>query len=155
MIKQFRIYVFRVTFVTLALLACVDKANAGRHHSETDDFDGSVTSVYVATKAEKAKAGFDFMLASYQANDETMLLALTTPLGNACDRENIELKTSEGVIHSLKALVGKDARTCVVAVYVTWVKKSFSVRIPMVDRASLVGKFDTRTLKPEQYLKSR
>jgi len=151
--KQFSTSWARSTLVAVLSIACMINANAGRHYFEKDEFDGTSFSVYVATEAEKAKAGFDFMLTSYDPSDETMTLVLLTPFGNACDSENIELKTSDGIIHSLKALVTKDGKSCVVAVYVSWIKKNFSVRIPMVVQGSLVGKFDTETLKPERYRK--
>ena len=128
-------------------------SNSGVHYEEKDDFDGSKFIAFRSTKAERSKSELEFFLTNYNPSDETFLLIVGTemPALVDCGRLGLEIKTSTGVIHKITA-ERPELTTCTARVKLEWVRKSFSVRVPMYSEANRVGVMDTTTLKPERYI---
>ena len=127
-------------------------SNSGVHYEEKDDFDGSKFIAFRATKAERSKSGLEFFLINYIPSDETFLLSVGTETALVdCGKLGLEIKTSTGDIHKITA-EEPNLTQCNATVKLEWVKKSFSVRVPMRSVASRVGVMDTTALKPERYI---
>jgi len=139
------------TFFFVLIAFFNDVSLAGKHDEEKDSFDGTTIAIFRATPAEVAKSRLEMWLSDFRAEQSIMLLNVVGPLGVDCERKGFEIKTHDGVIHHISWALEKNFTTCGAMVKVEWLVKSFTVRIPMRDKASLIGRMDTTSLKPERY----
>jgi hypothetical protein len=138
--------------LVLLCMAQPEFAISGSHYEEKDEFDGSKFTAFRATKAERLKSDLEYILLDYKPQDETFLLNVGTETALVnCGELGLEIRTSMGVIHKINATEHK-LQYCNATVKLEWVRKSFSVRVPMRSVANRIGVMDTTTLKPERYI---
>ncbi len=124
-------------------------AHAGEHNESVDKFDGTVTRVFRTTIQEFREAGgqTSMQLSDFDENTQTFQLAIGSERPTRCDQNYLELKTADGTIHRLDAKEIR-LRFCFVRVRADYVKRNFTVRIPMFSGENVILRMDTSTLDP-------
>jgi hypothetical protein len=137
------------TFFAIFALALSIVAHAGDHHESVDRFDGTVTRVFRTNIQEFREGGgqTSMQLSDFDEDTQTFLLSLGSERPTRCDQNYVELRTADGVIHRLDAREIR-LRFCFVRVKADYVKRNFTVRIPMFSGDSVILRMDTSTLDP-------
>ena len=140
-----------IAFAFLCLIS-LEAAISGSHDEQKDDFDGRNFIQFRATKEERSNSGLDYIIYNYKPNNKTFQFMVGTEYAFVdCENLGLEIKTFDGTIHKISAVEYK-LHYCIGTVKLDWVKKKFSVRVPMNSGVSRVGVMDTTSLKPERYI---
>ena len=137
---------WRASLLIVTCLISYRGSVAGEHNSQVDKFDGKITNTFGSTFEEWESQGKTLIvLSGYRKAEDTIQLRVATQAPVECGRGYMEVKTSAGVIHRIEA-TERDLRRCISRIPLSYVKNSFSLRIPMFRASPLIVTLDTSNL---------
>lgn len=134
-------------FKSIAIIAAAVfsfAAQAGEMRTTTDSFTGETKTRFVSTFNEFQATNIGFTISHYDGSTIILTAGVRRQVMD-CDKREVLLKDSAGVVHRIKANSYRH-QVCTMQISPDLLKNSFSLRLPIYPSGHVDGTFDTSTM---------